>query len=143
VPGAGTARVARRRFPKGALAIRGGRDELGACWYGDAGFAAGYAGGGGSRGGFFAGRRRRLGRVVTGFFCSKTKKYAENLTDRAGGADAVAGGAAGTGEKVTAWRAGAGGRGIRFFFSGRFCVSEVPDRLVGPAAGRPAGPTLL
>jgi len=73
---AGTARVARRAFRKGALAIRV-RDELGA-WYEDADFAGGY------------GVRGAPGISPAQLAVVTVLQFAENLTDRQA-ADAVRG----------------------------------------------------
>jgi transposase len=71
-----TARVARRAFRKGALAIRA-RDELGS-WYEDAAFAAGY------------GVRGKPGISPAQLAMVTVLQFAENLTDRQA-ADAVRG----------------------------------------------------
>jgi transposase len=73
---AATARVAKKAFRKGALAIRI-RDELG-CWYEDAGFAAGY------------GVRGRPGISPAQLAVVTVLQFTENLTDRQA-ADAVRG----------------------------------------------------
>jgi transposase len=73
---AGTARVARRAFRKGALAIRA-RDQLGA-WYDDAAFAGAY------------GVRGAPGISPAQLAMVTVLQYAENLTDRQA-ADAVRG----------------------------------------------------
>ena len=73
---ADTARVARRAFPKGSLAMRA-RDQLGA-WYQDAGFAAAY------------GTRGAPGISPAQLAMVTVLQFAENLTDRQA-ADAVRG----------------------------------------------------
>jgi transposase len=73
---AGTARVARKAFPKGALAIRA-RDELG-CWCEDGAFAAAY------------GARGRPGISPAQLAMVTVLQFTEDLTDRQA-ADAVRG----------------------------------------------------
>lgn len=73
---ADTARVARKAFPKGSLAIRA-RDELG-CWYEDAAFAAAY------------GVRGAPGISPAQLAMVTVLQFTENLTDRQA-ADAVRG----------------------------------------------------
>ena len=73
---AGTARVAKRAFPKGSLPIRA-RDQLG-CWYDDAAFAGAY------------GVRGRPGISPAQLAMVTVLQFTENLTDRQA-ADAVRG----------------------------------------------------